>query len=129
MKLKYIYLVFLINYIKSAYYNNKRNINPLINEGFRVYDTFHIDDSRALFYNGSYLQIIYPERNFSDFYLIFDYYIHKNTSEDDFNITIFDKTYYEIRSKIILKINTTKEFSIYLILMKAIIIIAYILII
>ena len=113
MKLIYIYLAFLINYIKSANYEYEINITSLINEGFRFFSTFRIESGRYLYYTDSCLQIKYPERDFSDFYLIFDYNIHRNTFGDDFNIKIFDKTYYGRRNKIILKIKTTKAFTIF----------------
>lgn len=114
MKLIIIYIVFLINYIKTANYEHEVNMDPSINEGVKFYGSFRIDDGRYLYYTDSCLKINYPERNFSDFYLIFEYYIHKNSYGDDFNIKIFDKTFYGIRNKIVLKINTTSAFTIYI---------------
>ena len=109
MKLIYIYLVLLFNYIKPGDY--KVDINPLINEGFKVFGNYRIESGTYLYYTDSSLKIHYPARNFSNFYLIFDYYIHK-TSGNDFSIKIFDKNYYGSRSKIVLKINTTSAFTI-----------------
>ena len=112
MKLIYIFLFFLINYIKPGDY--ARDIDSLINEGFKVYGNFRIQSGRYLYYTESSLKLNYPARNFSNFYLIFDYYIHRNSFGSDFTIKIFDKTFSGTRNKIVLKINTTSAFTIYI---------------
>lgn len=113
MKLRYLCFIFIFNYINLAYYEYSQNILSSINTGTKFYSRWRRTTGRYLYYTDSCVKINYPARNYSNFYLIFDYHIHKERGSD-FTIKIFDKTFYGKRNKIVLKINTTSEFTIYI---------------
>ena len=113
MKLRYICFIFIFNYINLADYEYNHYITSLVDNGQQFYSRWRKTSGKFLYYTSSCVKINYPARNFSGFYLIFDYHIHKERG-DDFNIKIFDKTFSGRRNKIVLKINTTSEFTIYI---------------
>ena len=110
MKLKYIFFFLFINSIKSADYEFEKIVDSSINTGTIFYNTDY-------FYNYQYknhdLKITYkfPERNFNNFYFIFDYNIERGQKYTNLYIKIFDKTFYQNRNKIALKMETTERFS------------------
>ena len=113
MKLRYICFIFIFNYINLADYEFSQNIPSEINTGSKFHYSWRKTIGSYLYYTDSCFKLIYPARNFSNFYLIFDYHIHKERG-DDFIIKIFNKTFSGRRNKIVLKINTTSEFTIYI---------------
>ena len=112
MKLKYIYFFLLFNFIKLATYEYNFTVSSSINDGNIFYDHYDLYDSQ--YRNCDFgLKIIFPERDYSDFYLIFDYYIQRGDSSD-LSIQIFDNIYYGIRNKLAIKVTTKSEFSLYI---------------
>ena len=109
MKLKYIFFFLFINCIKSADFNFKVDVDSSINNGIKFYETYYLNDYK---YKNHDLMITYnfPERNFNNFYFIFDYYIQRSYSKG-FYIKIFNKTFSQNRNKIAIKIETTEKFS------------------
>ena len=114
MKLRYICFIYIFNYINLANYEYTFNIPSPINTGTRYPCEWQTSTGTYFRYTDSLVKINYPARNYSNFYLFFDYYIHINNYREAFDIKIFNNTYYGIRGKIILKINTTSEFTIYI---------------
>ena len=110
MKLKYIFFFLFINFIKSADFEYEVNVYSSINTGTIFYDTYYLNDYK---YKNCDLMITYnfPERNFANFYFIFDYNIQRGQQYTKLDIKIFNKTFKQSRNKIAIQIETTEKFS------------------
>ena len=113
MKLRYICFIFIFHYINLADISYTFTIPSPINNGNRYHLKWEKITGDYYYYRDTLVKIDFPAREYSDFYFIFDYYIHHDYLER-FYIQIFDKKYYGSRGKIVLKMNTTSEFTVYI---------------